>query len=58
MRLLTALCFMMYATVAYAQTIDSSDFGQEGFGGVGNLWDSMTPQQHAAILKQANANMA
>lgn len=51
------LLFFVSVQPAQAQTINYQNLNKEGFEGVSQLLQSMTPQQREAILKQAQASM-
>ncbi len=55
----TVFCLLCCAVVsnARAETINSQNFENEGFGGVAHLLESMTPEQRAEVMKQAAGKM-
>jgi|GEM_PF-5408502 len=57
MKLISTLIILMAAVTpasnARAQQVNHREFERAGFGDVGRLLQSMTPQQRSAILEQA-----
>lgn len=57
MKLVSTLIVLMTAvsaaSIARAENVNSKHFEEAGFGDVGRLLESMTPEQRASILQQA-----